>query len=53
MANYTNMSIIIIQLNFYYFTIEKFNDLIGNRICDLPACNIVPQSKKNNNNNNE
>jgi hypothetical protein len=23
--------------------IEKFNDLIGNRACDLPACSILPQ----------
>jgi hypothetical protein len=24
-------------------SIEKSNDLIGNRICDLPACSVVPQ----------
>jgi hypothetical protein len=23
--------------------LKKFNDLIGNRIRDLPACSIVPQ----------
>jgi hypothetical protein len=25
-------------------SIEKFNDVIGNRIRDLSACSIVPQS---------
>jgi hypothetical protein len=24
-------------------SIEKFNDLIGNRTCNFPACSIVPQ----------
>jgi hypothetical protein len=24
-------------------SIKKFDDLIGNRTCDLPACSIVPQ----------
>jgi hypothetical protein len=23
--------------------LKKFNDLIGNRTCDLPACSIMPQ----------
>jgi hypothetical protein len=31
---------------------KNFNDTIGNRSSDLPACSAVPRVKGNNNNNN-